>query len=545
MPFGLRQVAFPLLLSLSSTLVACSGAVEQAGNPGTTPPTNPPGEQPPTDTKPAFEIAWGSCSIPSGEKSIEAECATIDAPARRGVEGSGTVPVAIYRLKSKKQPATGQMWLLNGGPGGSGFSLAPYAEYVTTFAAGIDAYLIDHRGTGASAFLDCPRSLGTATTTGEYATECSKEIRDVYGSRIDGFSTTESAWDVKELIDSTAAKDQKVFVYGGSYGSYWAHRLLQLPGLRIDAMVTDGNCLGTTCSFDTPQTFAIDEPMKAILDACKESAPCAAKLGADPTAFANATLQKLAAGHCKETKLAKWAPADLMMSIGVYWPAGLMPILYRFDRCNAGDITVLNGINNKLEEFSRSRMIRNLPNLGGGSHPAGTRGPTPKPTEDESFSQTLQMHVIASEMISRPAPTEAQLRAKAANLMFKPGDDSYDLSYFDLWKGYPKDEFVGGWVNRDVPWLLMQGTFDFQTVFSLSTESMKHIQNPSLQRVRMDGGGHGVVFDSRCALNILEGFLKDPRAKVDTSCTADVKKEAITIDPRYVEYFFGTTDAWD
>jgi pimeloyl-ACP methyl ester carboxylesterase len=223
------------------------------------------------------------------------------------------------------------------------------------------------------------------------------------------------------------------------------------------------------------------------------------------------------------------------MSVGVYWPAGLAPILYRLDRCNAADVTALDKINAKLEQFGRSRMIKNLPNL----------GPTPKPSEDESFSQTLQMHVIASEMISRPAPTEQQLKAKAQTLVFKPDSDSYDITYFDLWTGYPKDELVGKWVNRDVPWLLMQGTFDFQTVFSLSTDAMTHIQDPALQRVRIDGGGHGVVFDSRCSLQMLEAFLKDPRAKVDSSCTAKLKSESMKIEPSYAQYFFGTNDPWE
>ncbi|MBS2011666.1 MAG: alpha/beta fold hydrolase [Deltaproteobacteria bacterium] len=531
----MRHALAPLLLSLSSALVACSGAVESPGSGPSAPVAPGPDTPPATPAKPPLEIAWGSCSIPDGDRSIQAECATVDLPARRGVADSGTTPVAIYRLKSKRQPSTAQMWFLNGGPGGAGFTLAPYAQMVTSFQEGIDTYLIDHRGTGESSHLECPGALGTATTSAEYAEACSKEIRAAYGPRVDGFSTTESAYDVKELIEATAPAEHKVYVYGGSYGSYWAHRLLQIPDVRVDAVVTDGNCLGSTCSFDTPQSFMIDETMGFILSACKEDAACAAKLGPDPQAFAAATMQKLATGHCKATKLVRYSPAELMMSIGVFWPAGLPPILYRLDRCAAADVTVLDAVYTKLEEFGRSRMIVNLPNL----------GPTPKPTDDVSFSNTLQMHVIASEMISRPAPTEAQLRAKAKNLVFKPGEDSFDLSLFDAWVGYPKDELVGKWVKRDVPWLLMQGTFDFQTVFSLSTKALEQIQDPSIQRVRFDGGGHGVVFDSRCSLTILESFLRNPRAKVDASCTAKLKNEALAIDESYTQYFFGKAEAWD
>lgn len=526
--------------ALASLLSACSGAVEQTEPPATPAPTDPAAprpteeKQPPKATLP-FEIAWGSCAIPYGGRSIEAECATVDAPAQRDVPNSGTTQVAVYRLKAKKQPATAQMWFLNGGPGGAGFGLAPFGQMVTSLEQGIDAYLVDHRGTGASAYLDCPRALRTATTPAAYAAACSKEIRDAYGARVDGFSTTESAHDVRELIDSTAAPEQKVFVYGGSYGSYWTHRLLQLPDVRVDAVVTDGNCLGATCSFDEPQTFGVDEVMKYILDACKDAPACAAKLGPDPFAFVKGTLDKLAAGHCSQARLAQLPPADLAMAIGPMWAAGLPPVYYRLDRCNVEDVTALDTLAGKLEELGRSRLISTLPVL----------GPTPKPAESESFSQTLQLHVIASEMISRPAPAPSVLAAQAAELTFKPGTDSFDLSYFDAWAPYSRDEHVGGWVKRDVPWLLMQGTFDFQTVFSLSTEAMKNVQDPSIQLVRVDGGGHGVVFASECSLAMLEAFLKDPKAKVDSSCTATVKATALDTDPAYTDYFFGRASAWD
>src|SRR5262245_58304043 len=131
--FALHRLA-PHLLSLSSVVaLGCSGSVKQI--PTGTGPTNPDPSQatpdPPAQPKTPFSITWGSCSIPSHPRAITADCATVDAPARRGVDGGETTPVAVYRIPAKKQPATAQMWFLNGGPGGAGFTLAPFAQMVT------------------------------------------------------------------------------------------------------------------------------------------------------------------------------------------------------------------------------------------------------------------------------------------------------------------------------------------------------------------------------------------------------------------------------
>lgn len=540
MKLSLGRIANALLATGALSLVACSGAIfdEPVVGPSTSPtPTTPTPTEPPNVPPPPSKtvIAWATCQVPGSRGNIEADCATVDMPARRGIEGSGTVPVAIYRLKAKKQPATAQMWMLNGGPGGAGFGLAPFGEVVAQgFSQAIDVYLIDHRGTGESEFLDCPKAMRTATTTADYTKKCSIELREQLGAKLDGFSTTESAHDVRELIDATAAKDQKVYVYGGSYGSYWTHRLLQLPNVRLDAVVTDGNCISSTCTFDTPQTFGVDEAMGAIFEVCKENTECTTKLGSDPAAFAKDLVGKLRGGHCASAKLSSWAPADLMLSLGPVWASGLLPTLYRLNRCSEADVRVLNELEKKIQEVNQRGPV-----------PLPKFGPTPRPSERTSSSTALQLHVIASEMISRPAPAREVLAAKAAPLTFQPGEDSFDISYFDSWQTYPRDAFVDGWSSRDVPWLMMQGTFDFQTVFSLSQKALPNVKNPSLQFVKVDGGGHGVVFDSECSIKMLESFLANPKAKVDTSCVSDVRKASLDIDSRYTQYFFGVSNAWE
>lgn len=529
-------------LSLSLTAAACGGVTATPAPPTETPTRRPDPNVPQPEPPVLEEVSWGACDIPYGESIYPAECAFVDMPARRDVAGSGTIPVAVYRLKAPKQPAAGQLWMLNGGPGGSGAELAPYGDiFARTFAQGLDVYLVDHRGTGESSFMACPVATRNAATMREFGKQCSAELRETLGDKADGFSTTESAHDVRELIDATVKPGQKVFVYGVSYGSYWTHRLLQLPGLHVDAVVTEGNCLSSTCSFDKPQTFAMAEVMKNILDACKLDEECTARLGSDPWQFAKDTVALLSSGHCSEAAFSAYPPADMFLSVGPIWAQGVLPLLYRLNRCNANDVVMLDRFEKKVAAAS-GLGIRRRPLL---SPRIPSIGTTPKPDDDAMSSAILGMHIIASELLSRPVPTKAQLDAQASSLIFKANTDlEYDA--YDAWQTYPRDAYVGGWMKRDVPWLMLQGDFDFQTVYSLSQESLKHVQDPSLQFVRVQSGNHSVVFgDDTCPRDIMQAFLENPTAKVDTSCLAALEKKSTKLDPDYVAYFFGSGTGWD
>lgn len=534
-----RLLALPPAVASLALLAACSAASDlpieaptpqtPAEEPGVTP--EPEGPEP----RPEITLTWAKCAIPYQGQQISADCATVDFPARRSAPNDGTIGVAVYRLAAKR-PATKQLWMLNGGPGGAGFELAPYALYAQQMTDDVDVYLIDHRGTGESTFLACD-DVQETTERAAYARACSASLRKQHGGKLDGFTATESANDVKELIAKVRTPAQKVFVYGGSYGSYWAHRLLQLPDVQVDGVVTDGNCLGATCTFDTPQAFGVDEVMQHIADVCKDQPSCLANVGGDPWTFARGVATKLNSGHCAQSSAGSVAPAHLVQYVGIVSPASVLPLLKKIDRCNAGDVTVINNVVDRLfQAFGGMNVIRSgMPML----------GPTPRPSETESTSNALYHHVVASELVSRPPPSVAALSAKNQALFFRADPETYDLSHHTAWSGYPEDPLRSGWVSRDVPWLVMQGTFDFQTLYSWSQAALPKIKDPSLQFVRVDGGGHGVVFASACSLEILGRFMENPKAKVDAGCTSEIKDAALDTTGPDVEYLFDGADPWN
>lgn len=495
----------------------------------------------PADPPPApLTFAWGSCRLtdPQGGRHA-ADCSFVDVPLHHEAPERGTTRIAVYRLPAPSGNARAQLWMLAGGPGSPGTNLAYYAD-AARGAMGPDAdiYLVDHRGTGESTYLDCPVASQRpgSTSMSSYLKRCSEEVRAAHGETLDGFTTTQVAHDVRRLIDSTATPEQKVFVYGGSYGSYLAHRLLQLEGVRVDGVVTDGNCLSSTCGLDVPQDLYVDDVVREVMDVCKGDATCRAKLGDDPWGFVVATMKRVAEGHCAAASLATMNGADWAHPVGVVWPAGLAPAIYRLARCNDADVAALNQL---------VRIATGETGFDGVPTAPRPLDDVPAPSSTRGRSVALYYHVATSEMVASPPPSYESLRALAEGRVFQPDRRRLQLGFVESWQTYPRDGFVGGFATRDVPWLMLQGTFDFQAMESKAAEGRAKIVDPKLAYVKVRGAGHGVAFATACGRELVTKFVADPTKPLDLGCVADVQAKALALDPAWVNYYLGTADPWD
>ncbi len=64
-----------------------------------------------------------------------------------------------------------------------------------------------------------------------------------------GFSVDEIAKDTLKLINTIkATKNDTVILFGRGFGSYIAHRMLQIDSTQISSVILDGLCIGKYCN---------------------------------------------------------------------------------------------------------------------------------------------------------------------------------------------------------------------------------------------------------------------------------------------------------
>jgi len=148
---------------------------------------------------------------------------------------------------------TKALWLLQGGPGGSSDVFEPLMQYLDDRPEmiGFDVFYLEHRGVGRSTRLTCtgPQaetigSEGGVTITPGEIKACAQDHKNRYTDTRD-FSTTAAAMDLKVLMEHFKKAGTKysggLYLYGISYGTYWASRFMQVGGeTLIEALVLDG-----------------------------------------------------------------------------------------------------------------------------------------------------------------------------------------------------------------------------------------------------------------------------------------------------------------
>ena len=136
----------------------------------------------------------------------------------------------------------GEVWLVAGGPGETGASFYPALQTLRSAFPDFELVMPDHRGTGYSSKL-CPveeardSAAGLDLAGGEWGS-C---IGAMYANaaRTQAFTITHAARDLSDLIDTHRGKDP-VYLYGVSYGTQLALRMLQVAPVELDGLILDG-----------------------------------------------------------------------------------------------------------------------------------------------------------------------------------------------------------------------------------------------------------------------------------------------------------------
>jgi pimeloyl-ACP methyl ester carboxylesterase len=468
-------------------------------------------------------VEWGECP-----EFFSTECAHVELPLDWSEPDGRTISVLVAR-RPAADPNAPQLWLLQGGPGGSGGTFHTVIETVAE-RTGMSVYTLDHRGVGHSARLGCDDN---GWVPAPEMAGCLAAVEETWGEGLAHFTTTAAARDVGALIDRTRAPGQAAFIYGLSYGAYWAMRYLQLfptqpAGVVLDSIPTPG------VQFFTNYDGYYDPVARELLDLCAADELCRSKLGDQPWQFLEQLYAKVDAGHCRRLLGPSNAHRTLRNLLGVlledwYGRVYALALIYRLDRCNAGDVRALTHLYETyfVPDAERSRLLA-------------------------LSSAILFWHIAFAEMWEEPAPGIAELEARVAPLFFSK-DLALGNPHHDIWPIYPRDEHVWAFPRTEVPVLMLQGTLDPQTPRDLAAVTSENFGAPHQTFTLVPGSPHGVALQSpvstpgadTCGMQIIWSFLSDPMGTPDTRCLADLAPVPFSFAPETNQRYLGTDDLWE
>jgi len=469
-------------------------------------------------------VAWGPCTGDSPHD--DAECASVALPLDHDAPDAGTIDVAAGRIMGTQTGAGGrtQLWYIPGGPGDSGIEALGRLHAIFGDLA-VDIYSLDPRGVGGTALLRCPeQEAEDSEEGGELSTEEWSACIDWLAenrSDLEYLTTTASARDLGAVVGIMSTPEDRVIIFGASYGAYWTNRYLTLFPEQPDGVILDGIVPAdwTFAEFDK----SLDDAGRRLLERCVRSSECAAHLGPDPIALAEALPDKFDDGHCPDLSsevdgaMLRLVFGNMMMGGPDVWPY-IPAMIYRMDRCKIRDLEAAGALFETLFE----------------SEDAG---------EPESHSPVLQRHVAMSELWPENGGSPAGFEAALLRMTMTTGvSASFATTYAD-WPRYPRDELVGVTADYSGPMLLLHGGLDPTMPVERLEALIDHFDGPGQEFVFFPDSGHVTVSDNPCSQSLYASFIANPGAPVDRSCV-DTAPALNLGTPDTDEPLFGTDDFW-
>eukprot|EP01103_Thecamoeba_quadrilineata_P009620 TRINITY_DN193_c6_g1_i1.p1 TRINITY_DN193_c6_g1~~TRINITY_DN193_c6_g1_i1.p1 ORF type:complete len:637 (-),score=107.23 TRINITY_DN193_c6_g1_i1:56-1966(-) len=480
----------------------------------------------------------------------KAQCAFV--PMQLNQNSSQVIHIWVKKLSPSNKVASKQIWLLSGGPGGASDLLEFQMHYMFVNDPDLEVFILDHRGVGRSTRLECfgpdaesSGSPGGWGITEEETASCSEFLQDFWTQQgVASFSTLEAARDVVNLIRMTQESNQKTFIYGISYGTYWASRILQLledSPLPIEGVVLDG-VVSPTGGLNRTTLDQWDVRMNKVgvyfLQMCRKDPFCSSKLSATPLLFTRDLYQKLYSNstHCTDfTQL--WSREYLIVGMGTLLLSSVtrevIPgILYRLNRCSREDVDILDSMFTKFfdllfvpeesKPLSSSLLYMNV----AFSELWGANG------QDTSFNRLYQ--VFSQTFFATGVFTLAPL-----------------VSEWDTYEA-PAPYWNRSFVSKTNV-LLLNGDLDAQTPYEYAETQFNAITGGRKELVLVPYAPHYTIFNSPvtnseidCGMQIMLSFIKSAGEPVNKDCTSRVVAPNFkSPTPGLVQLLFGVSDIYD
>ena len=456
----------------------------------------------PAVTRPATPPTFTPCRLqhPSGLAAFAAECTTLRVPENPSQPGGRSIELSIARVPAiSRRKALDPVFLIAGGPG-----MGSQAMYPTVAAAFArigrerDLVLVDQRGTGGSAALDC-----------EFGED---ELAEVEPAAVPALARrcldalTARPQDVRQYTTSIAVQDLErvrvalgygwINLYGVSYGTRVAQHYLRRHPKAVRSVILDGVVppqlvLGPAMALDA------EAALTRILARCAADAACA-------QAFGDPALRYRSLRAALETQ-----PVDLSVAD----PATGTPRTLRFGARHLGAVLRLASYGDAQASLlpmalHEAQVKRNFTPLAG-LFLISTSGLR------DTVAFGMNSTVVCAEDIPFVDAARIDRAALAGTYLGTEMLDSL-RAICSVWPRGPVDADFREPLTSDVPVLLLSGSDDPVTPPSNAVAAM-----PGLRHARhlvIDGEGHGQL-GVTCMDRVMAEFVRDADpAKLDASC---------------------------
>ncbi|KAL0478811.1 tripeptidyl aminopeptidase [Acrasis kona] len=485
-----------------------------------------------------------------------AQCAHFPVPQDYSIPTGPNLLVFVKKI-AKNLSSKPALWFLQDGPGVSSTSFESTLDNLKQrFGDQFDFYYVEHRGVGRSKRLSCsgPQAEtvgsdgGVAITLKEFPA-CADALTIEVGANPDRYSSESAARDLKSIIQTVKQQtNQKQFVYGFSYGTLLAARLMQLE--NADAVV-DGLILDTvfsSSSSDSDPTLRTtmdqidsryEQAGRDFLLRCNETELCRTKITSDPYSYAQTVVAKIANGTCGAiTDKYNMTASELRSILNTFLKDASLrevipAVLYRLNRCDP-DLDVLSI--QKMLDYTRAR------------------------NQAQEFipddSPMLLHHISLSELWSIPAPSVPYLEDQYNITAFSSGSaiSIAQVRSITNWTTYtPSQAVFNKPLKTSKNVLLLNGGLDARLAYAQQVKS--NIGDNSRLLV-FDNSTGSILLSTvtndpneglTCGAQIMMDFLLNNQdlANVKTACMSNLRPLGFSGNKDLNLELFGTEDAFE
>lgn len=461
---------------------------------------------------------WVACP-PEVPGADAAQCALVEVPLDWENPKADKITIFVRKFAPEGE-VRGQLWAFDGGPGdtGDGFTKGWFRDI--TLKSGYELIVPTHRGTAYGTALDCPMSNALEP--------CVEELRAKWGLGLKHFDSHMAALDLVALAESYQPPEgMPVLAFGGSYGTVWLQRVLQVRPDVFSAAYLDS--AGSLSMNFVRFGEWFEQVGREVLSRCAEEPSCAQNFTDSPQAAADRIVGSAATlSGCFGELGIELGDVQRVLSTTLQTNqerALIAPFIAKFDRCNSEDLMALRSAIHYKRSSNSSPTSNGLLNL-----------------------------VTSYRELYRQSESRAELEALSATLLF---DNGAMLTHVSKRPLFPRAFARSLDTNASAftgTLHIVQGALDPLTPHSLAGDIAQMWKSAKTDITILPWGGHASprytqrAGKQSCTEVWLTAFLTAPHQPFERQCLAEVEVPDMglqhTKTRSMAKAFFGVDQAW-